>query len=215
MALIVCPDCSTQVSDQAMACPKCGRPTARGASYVAAPAKAGMGTAATVLVIVGVAVIAVIAIVGVLAVLSVAGTRKYIANAKRAEVMSSLGQLAKDAVTAYEESGANGQPRHLCASASKSVPADRAAISGKKYQSSAADWATDKDRDAGFACLKFEMTMPQYYEYEYVSDAQGFTVRAHGDLNGNGVYSTYEIHGRITDDRVVVDPTISETNGGE
>jgi DNA-directed RNA polymerase subunit RPC12/RpoP len=26
MALIACPDCGTQVSDQAPACPKCGRP---------------------------------------------------------------------------------------------------------------------------------------------------------------------------------------------
>ena len=26
MALIICPDCSTEVSDQAISCPKCGRP---------------------------------------------------------------------------------------------------------------------------------------------------------------------------------------------
>jgi hypothetical protein len=28
MALIVCPDCESQVSDQALACPKCARPMA-------------------------------------------------------------------------------------------------------------------------------------------------------------------------------------------
>lgn len=27
MALVVCPDCQTEVSDSAPACPKCGRPT--------------------------------------------------------------------------------------------------------------------------------------------------------------------------------------------
>ncbi len=30
MPLIKCPDCSTEVSDQAPACPKCGRPMSRG-----------------------------------------------------------------------------------------------------------------------------------------------------------------------------------------
>lgn len=29
MALITCADCSTEVSDQAKACPKCGRPVAK------------------------------------------------------------------------------------------------------------------------------------------------------------------------------------------
>ena len=32
MALMVCPDCSSQVSDQATSCPKCGRPLQRNAS---------------------------------------------------------------------------------------------------------------------------------------------------------------------------------------
>jgi predicted RNA-binding Zn-ribbon protein involved in translation (DUF1610 family) len=29
MPLVTCPDCGTEVSDQAPACPKCGRPTAK------------------------------------------------------------------------------------------------------------------------------------------------------------------------------------------
>ena len=44
----------------------------------------------------------VVAIVGVLAVLAVYGVRKYIANAKTAEAKNSLGQMGKDAVTAFE-----------------------------------------------------------------------------------------------------------------
>lgn len=34
MALIACPDCQTEVSDQAPACPKCGRPLAAEKSVV-------------------------------------------------------------------------------------------------------------------------------------------------------------------------------------
>src|SRR6476620_9079915 len=44
----------------------------------------------------------VVAIVGVLAVLAVYGVRKYIANSKTAEARNSLGQIGKDAVTAFE-----------------------------------------------------------------------------------------------------------------
>ena len=32
MALVICPDCGNELSDQAPACPKCGRPTARAAA---------------------------------------------------------------------------------------------------------------------------------------------------------------------------------------
>src|SRR6187399_282545 len=50
----------------------------------------------------------VVAIVGILAVLAVYGVRKYLANAKTAEARNSLGQIGKDAVTAYEKEGMNG-----------------------------------------------------------------------------------------------------------
>ena len=76
----------------------------------------------------------VVAIVGILAVLAVYGVRKYIANAKTAEARNSLGQIQKDAVTAFEgERLASaavlpvGTPtavvRKMCAKASNPVPA--------------------------------------------------------------------------------------------
>jgi hypothetical protein len=60
-----------------------------------------MGALGIILVIVGVGGIVVI---GLLVVLSVFGTRRYIANAKTAEAKNALGQMAKNVVTAYEES---------------------------------------------------------------------------------------------------------------
>src|SRR3954454_19415051 len=45
----------------------------------------------------------VVAIVGVLAVLAIYGVRKYIANSKTTEARNSLGQISKDASTAYEK----------------------------------------------------------------------------------------------------------------
>lgn len=174
-------------------------------------AATGIGIGAIILVVVGV----LIAIVGILAVLSIYGTRKYIANAKTAEARNALGAIARDAASAYEESGTDASSRHLCASSSSPVPAIGSAISGKKYQSSTADWQKDAARNAGFACLKFEMSAPQYFQYQYTATATGFTVTAHGDLNGNGKFSTFELQGVVQNGRVSIAPAIAETNPEE
>lgn len=208
MALVRCPDCANEVSELAAACPRCGRPLHAVPGARAAPPKTGMSTAVIVLIVLAVLIIPTI---GVLATLSIYGTRKYIANAKTAEAKNSLGIIAKDAVVAYEAGSLDGKPR-LCPSASAPVPADRSLVSAKKYMSSAAEWQVDKAANAGFACLRFEMSTPQYFQYEYQATATGFVARAYGDLNGDGEFSTYEIQGKIIGDRLVISPSILETN---
>src|SRR5712664_1636772 len=84
----------------------------------------------------------VVAIVGVLAVLAIYGVRKYIANSKTAEARNSLGQIGKDAATAYEkesmaasvltQGASTAVLRALCKSASKSIPAASGSIQGRK-----------------------------------------------------------------------------------
>lgn len=175
----------------------------------------------------------VVAIVGVLAVLAVYGVRKYIANAKTAEAKNSLGQLGKDALTAYEgermtdavlaESGVAGIVRKMCGSSTATVPsAGIGSVKGQKYQSTKAEWsnATDVQNNNGFPCLKFEMTQPQYYMYNYTATAGGttggFTGSAQGDLNGDGTASTFTILGAIqTSGRLHLAPSIGETSPEE
>ena len=80
----------------------------------------------------------VVAIVGVLAVLAVYGVRKYIANAKTAEAKNSLGQIGKDAVTAFEGErmadavlavGASTNiVRSTCGNATATVPTSAAGV---------------------------------------------------------------------------------------
>lgn len=152
----------------------------------------------------------VVAIVGILAVLAIYGVRKYIANAKTAEANNSLGQIAKDAATAYERESMSGiilgqgvsagASQSLCKSSSASVPA--VVPAGTKYQSSVADWNADQAGNSGFACLKFVMDAPQYYMYSYVAAGTGsagdsFIATANGDLNGDGITSTFTITGSV------------------
>jgi type IV pilus assembly protein PilA len=174
----------------------------------------------------------VVAIVGVLAVLAVYGVRKYIANAKTAEAKNSLGQIGKDAVSAFEgERMSNavivaGQQttviRQQCQSGSavNGVPSTIANIDGKKYQSTKEDWsnATDVGLNAGFPCLKFEMTAPQYYQYSYGANGTSdgtFSAQAKGNLNGDTVYSTFTMLGSVQQGRLTVAPSIGEESPEE
>jgi len=161
----------------------------------------------------------VVAIIGILAVLAIYGVRKYIANAKTGEARNSLGQIGKDAQTAFEREsmaptvlaggGSANVARQLCMSAGGTVPGGMGLVQGKKYQSfqtEANDWALDYNKNpvAGFSCLKYAMQAPQYFEYNYVSDSaattQGtvMTATANGDLNGDGaIFSTFQLYGAV------------------
>jgi type IV pilus assembly protein PilA len=158
----------------------------------------------------------VVAIIGILAVLAIYGVRKYLANAKTAEARNSLGQMAKDQSAEFEKesmtatvlgagtSAANS--RSLCNAPTASVPSGIAAVQGKKYQSSqvnGVDWNKDQATAlTGFACLNFAMDAPQYYMYNFSSTtptaaAGTWVATANGDLNGDGVQSTFSISGAI------------------
>jgi type IV pilus assembly protein PilA len=169
----------------------------------------------------------VVAIIGVLAVLAIYGVRKYISNAKTAEARNSLGQIAKDAATAAErENGTqailtagttSNLMRAFCGSAA-GVPSTITNIAAQKYQSQASDWAGTST--TGWTCLKFQLEEPQYYEYEYASSNTsayngGFTATAHGDLNGNAVYSTFQVTGAAYSGAVAISPNIQETSPEE
>jgi type IV pilus assembly protein PilA len=144
---------------------------------------------------------------GILAVLAISGTRRYIANAKQAEVRNSIGQMAKDAAAAYETD------KKLCASASSPVPAT--VPHGGKYQSAPSDWNVDEARKAGFWCLKFQMDMPQYYQYDYKSTGASFEAIGHGDLDGDMQESTFKVTGQEQSGMVVIAPTILEVSPDE
>ena len=166
----------------------------------------------------------VVAIVGVLAALAIYGVRKYLLNSKTAEVRNAVGQMAKDAKAAYEREsmpstilagGASAAvSNNLCTDASKTVPAAKASIAGKKYQSAATDWTVDEATPGkGFACLRFAMSDPQYYMYDYKGAAGPtgtFTAAGYGDLNGDGVTSAFTLNGAVTGGVVFVSPNFAE-----
>ena len=155
----------------------------------------------------------VVAIVGILAALAIYGVRKYMANAKSAEARNGIGQMAKDAVTAYFKEGmapsvltlgaSTATNNRLCDGANVAAVPDAAAkIQGKKYQSAPSDWST-------WDCIHFSMNDPQYYIYDYATSATGdalalegasFTCSAQGDLDGDGTLSSFTMLGGVKKD---------------
>jgi type IV pilus assembly protein PilA len=180
----------------------------------------------------------VVAIVGILAVLAIYGVRKYLANAKTAEARNALGAIEKDQAAAYEKEAMPGAilAVHTAASNSRAlcgtepgvqngfVPA-LTSIQGKKYQTDVPDWnkgVIAGSQSVGFACLSFVIDQPQYYAYAFTSSGtlgnagDLFTGTAEGDLNGDGVYSTFSVTGSINSSYALnIAPNMIEVNPEE
>jgi type IV pilus assembly protein PilA len=159
----------------------------------------------------------VVAIVGVLAVLASYGIRKYVFEAKTAESIATLGQIAKHAVAAYGHersdvaaiaAGSTSASTHVLCETSTHVPDVASFVSGKKYQSSPADWRSGS-QTVGWACLGFSMEQPQYFQYRYVRPTgTTFYAQSNGDLDGDGNVSYSFLRGAVTNGQARIAPTL-------
>ena len=117
------------------------------------------------------------------------------------------------------------------------VPAAKASIQGRKYQSdptAGKDWQKDAATpNTGFACLKYNMTDAQNYMYTYgTSTAAGtvpatafvqstsantgaFGAMAQGDRDGDGILSTFAIAGKVQVGELTLSPNVGETSVDE
>ena len=165
----------------------------------------------------------VVAIIGVLAALAIYGVRRYLASSKTSEAKNNIGAISRGAAGAYERETAASQnvtegqesssaSHALCGSA---IPVPSAGVpAGKKYQPNTAegnDFETG-DTSNGWKCVKFGMSQPHYYQYQYVlgtggigdtlnpakcASAECYTAGAIGDLDGNGTYSLFARTGEV------------------
>lgn len=169
--------------------------------------------------------LATIGFVSLLAALAMYGVARYLRHSKTTEAISSTTAIAEAACAYYNESDAN-QPagtkpdaakamRHFPPSSRASVPADDAAVRGKRFQSGVGDWSTSPWLEMGFKVMT-----PQYYAYSFESQGSGPSAQAsataHGDLDGNGVKSTF-VATAAPDDTLIakVGKTIKQTEPDE
>lgn len=150
----------------------------------------------------------VVAIIGVLAALAIYGVRRYLASAKTSEAKNSVGAIARGAAAAYERENANAEAlaegssgtaasNQLCSGVLNTVPSTMAAVQGIKYQPNS---AAGKDYETPeWNCLKFSMSQPQYYQYNYT--ITGLTASmaaiAVGDIDGDLTLSSFVRNGSV------------------
>ncbi len=164
----------------------------------------------------------VVAIIGVLAVLAIYGVSKYLKTAKTAEATNSIGAINRGAIAAYDREssasqlltggGTSSAATHALCDSSAPVPATL--TGGVKYTPNPAagsDYSVGSST-AGWPCVRFEMTEPQYYQYAYTKGATAqianngdltlpagaaWLAEAKGDLDNNGTFSNFVTGGGI------------------
>jgi len=144
----------------------------------------------------------VVAIIGVVAAIAIPAFTAYIAKARSAEARESLRRIAVDARAYYLETWgtrADDEPiPHQFPDDEPTTPVLDCCSNGSKCAADVAPWQTPT-----WEALSFSMPDAHYYRYEFLSTGTNvdanFTARAYGDLDCNGVRSTFEIYGRINE----------------
>ena len=149
----------------------------------------------------------VVAIIGVLAALAIYGVRRYLASAKTSEAKNSVGAISRGAAAAFEretsdstilaEDASSSVSSHSLCLGTSLVPAGIGDVEGTKYQ--ALSTAGNGYQTPEWNCIKFGMSQPQYYQYQYQrADTNNMLAVAYGDLDGDGVTSTFARGGQVT-----------------
>jgi type IV pilus assembly protein PilA len=143
----------------------------------------------------------VVAIIGLLAAVAIPAFMKYIRRSKTVEASQNLGKLYGASVAYYEAEHANLAQqivdKQFPDQSGGPTPA-KGSCCPRKCDPTAwtASWQTPV-----WASLNFSVDDPFYYSYQYDSAGANaganFSAWAFGDLNCNGVYSTFLRGGRI------------------
>ncbi|MBW2453153.1 MAG: prepilin-type N-terminal cleavage/methylation domain-containing protein [Deltaproteobacteria bacterium] len=161
----------------------------------------------------------VVAIIGVLAALAIYGVRRYLASAKTGEAKDKVGAISRGAQAAFERETTDSETlgegtesttaSHALCGAATPVPVG--VPGGKKYQPNTTPGNDFESGDNlnGWKCLKFNMTQPHYYQYNYnLSSAIAgsnpaacagtcYEAAAQGDLDDDGVLSAFARTGEV------------------
>ncbi len=139
--------------------------------------------------------------VGVYAAVAIPAFVKYTRRAKTMEAEDRISEMFRSAVSYYSaeqiETGVSGraiQPQFPVSS--QLTPARRCCDSGSdgRCPVNLEQWDTPT-----WQALNFAIYEPSYFQYQFVSDGRSFTARAIGDLDCDGVFSTFERAGMVNE----------------
>lgn len=144
-----------------------------------------------------------VAAVGVLAAVAVPAFMKYQRRAKTVEATINVRKLFDSAISAYTLSDlapdGTPQPRRFPPTVALTPARSPCDLGADKLVPGPDTWSHPT-----WQALNFAIDDPHYYRYEFISEGQGrsarFTARALGDLDCDGVLSTFERVGHIDEE---------------
>jgi type IV pilus assembly protein PilA len=143
----------------------------------------------------------VVAIIGILAAVAIPAFMKYIKKSKTSEARQFVKKIYDGARSYYMDGnvakgyGGGTIAKQFPAYEATPVPAlATCCTGGDKCAPDATLWTSPT-----WVALQFSLDDPHYYSYSYdgTDVALNFTARANGDLDCDGVYSTFEMYGII------------------
>ena len=140
----------------------------------------------------------VVGIVGLLATIAVPAFMKYIKRSRTAEAGQMLSKIYVGARTYYldpTQPGLTPVDPQFPASLTGTTPTlGDCCLTGGKCAAEQTQWETEM-----WTALQFSVPDPHYFSYTYetLDEYAEFTARANGDLDCDGVYSTFEMFGRV------------------
>jgi hypothetical protein len=142
--------------------------------------------------------VTVAAMTGIVAAIAIPSFVKYQRRAKTSEATMNVRRLFDGAVAYYNEEHVDAQGNVLPPGFPPSAPltpADDYCKQGRdRFDPDPKAW----DHPT-WQALNFRLEDPHRYRYEFVSSSTGFTARAIGDLDCDGVYSTFERVGTLNE----------------
>jgi hypothetical protein len=151
----------------------------------------GLGIAA-----IAVGAVGIIVSLGVSSALAIPAFISYIRNAKIAEAETELSVMARQAQAYHDEHGRFPDTTPVTPEISCAESPDGRCRPGP------GDWSHPT-----WQALGFSMRAPHYFQYQFVNGGSDYTVRAHADLDADGIMSTFERSGAVATDGTVHGPT--------
>jgi len=144
----------------------------------------------------------VVVIILVLAAVAIPSFMKYLKNAQTTEARIQIEKITMGARAYYLDNfaskGLGVIPRQFPESIAMTPAITCCAVKGGKCLPNAAAW-----NEPSWVALAYSMDDPHSYRYEFISSGSAtdavFTARAKGDLDCDGIESTFEMYGRIGD----------------
>ncbi len=123
-----------------------------------------------------------VVIMGVLAAIAVPAFTRYVRRSKTSEALGNIQKIMQGEVTYYQASLERGGTSFLSCAYTPSTPP-----SATKYPANVSRWTSDPN----WTAVGFSLSDAHYYQYYTLGDGVSVGAAALGDLDGDGIQSTF------------------------